>query len=105
MFLSPGRYQKRAMHPWSLAARLDFTEQKEELSLSASLYFLASDNSTTDYQPRLLRGSEFEKAVSTLFEQGSLPEAAREKLRRMAKPRRDGSGEYLRVDLGTVGKR
>jgi poly-gamma-glutamate capsule biosynthesis protein CapA/YwtB (metallophosphatase superfamily) len=104
VFLSPGRYGKRRMHPWSLAARLDFTEQENGLSLSASLYFLASDNSKTEYQPRLLRGSEFEKAVSTLFEEGSLPEAARAELRRMAKPHRDGSGDYLRVDLGTVGR-
>jgi poly-gamma-glutamate capsule biosynthesis protein CapA/YwtB (metallophosphatase superfamily) len=105
VFLSPGRYQKRRMHPWSLAARLDFTEQKDKLTLSASLYFLASDNSKTDYQPRLLRGNEFEKAVSTLFDQGSLPETARAELQRIAQRRRDGSGEYLEVDLGTLGGR
>ncbi|MBN1607610.1 MAG: CapA family protein [Polyangiaceae bacterium] len=105
VFLSPGRYKKRRMHPWSLAARLDFSEQGNELSVSASVYFLASDNSTTDYQPALLRGSAFEKAVDTLLEEGSLPEAARAELRRIAKPHRDGSVEYLRVDLGTVGGR
>lgn len=105
VFLSPGRYKKRGMQGSSLVARLDFIEQGDKLGLSASLYFIASNNLRTDYQPRLLRGSAFEKATRRLLDRGSLPEAARSELRRLVEPGRDAVGEFLRFDLGAVGRR
>jgi poly-gamma-glutamate capsule biosynthesis protein CapA/YwtB (metallophosphatase superfamily) len=102
VFLSPGRYSKRHAHPWSLAARLDFTEQGDQLALSVSLYFLASDNSRTQYQPRLLRDRDFDKAARVLFEGGSMDPVSRAELQRMTKPGSDAVGGFLRMDLGTL---
>ena len=64
VFLSPGRYQ--GTHPWSVVARLDFDERDGALSLAVVVYFLASDNAATGYQPRILGGDEFERAAQAL---------------------------------------
>jgi hypothetical protein len=103
VFLSPGRYAGRRMHPYSLAARLDFTPRAEGIALRIVLYFLASDNQKTHYQPHLLGGAQFERASRLLLlEGGTLPEKLREKLRQRVRRGQDAVGEYLELELGTL---
>jgi poly-gamma-glutamate capsule biosynthesis protein CapA/YwtB (metallophosphatase superfamily) len=86
VFLSPGRYQ--GTHPWSVVVRLDFSEHDGALALALVVYFLASDNAVTGYQPRILGGDEFERAAQ-LWLAGSV-----------AKKGRDAVGEHVRLELG-----
>ncbi len=101
-FLSPGRYTKRDMHPWSLVARLDFSEQDGEVALSARLYFLASDNRSTGYRPRLLRRQTFDRAARLLLQGGTLGPDSRQKLAARTEEGRDDIGQHLKIQLGRV---
>jgi poly-gamma-glutamate capsule biosynthesis protein CapA/YwtB (metallophosphatase superfamily) len=102
VFLSPGRYTTKEMHPWSLAARLDFSEQNGEVALAARLYFLASDNRATGFRPYLLRRQTFDRAARLLLKGGTLAPDSREKLAAKTKEGRDEIGQHLRIQLGKV---
>jgi poly-gamma-glutamate capsule biosynthesis protein CapA/YwtB (metallophosphatase superfamily) len=88
VFLSPGRYAAREMHSWSLAARLDFARA----TLSASLYFVTSDNRATRYQPRVLDGPDFDRARELLLARSPGLDAA-------ARVERDAVGPHLVIAL------
>ncbi len=102
VFLSPGRYQN--IHPWSLAARLDFTEQDRTVRLAVVMYFLASDNRATGYQPQVLGGEAFQRARRLLLEGGTLDARLRQELGQMVTTGQDAGGEFLRIDIGPVGE-
>jgi poly-gamma-glutamate capsule biosynthesis protein CapA/YwtB (metallophosphatase superfamily) len=101
VFLSPGRYADRGMHGYSLAARLDFSEQGAGLNVALALYFLASDNQLTQYRPYVLGGEEFERVERILLDGGTLAPEARSELKRRVSRQRDEVGEYLFIQLGT----
>jgi hypothetical protein len=98
LFLSPGRYQ--GTNPWSLAARLDFSEDGGVLRLTVVVYFLASDNTTTGYQPRLLAGEEFERAAHLWLASDALDASTRQTLAETAKKGQDALGDHVRFELG-----
>jgi poly-gamma-glutamate capsule biosynthesis protein CapA/YwtB (metallophosphatase superfamily) len=102
VFLSPGRYASRKKHPWSLAARLDFTQRDGAAFVEMALYFLASDNRQTHYQPRVLEGDEFDRAAALLLEQSPIDPEARSQLRDIARIDRDRAGAHVRLTLGRV---
>jgi cyanophycin synthetase len=102
VFLSPGRYTTKDVHPWSLATRLDFSEQDSGVGLAARIYFLASDNRATGYQPHLLRRQAFDRAARLLLKGGTLPPGSHEKLAAKTKEGRDEVGQHLRIELGRV---
>jgi poly-gamma-glutamate capsule biosynthesis protein CapA/YwtB (metallophosphatase superfamily) len=105
VFLSPGRYRERGLHPYSMAVRLDFTEQGTKLLLSTAFYFLDSDNLTTDYHPHVVGGADFERAERVLLTGGKLSRPLPGEFRRRIRRERDAVGEYLRLELGTVATR
>lgn len=102
VFLSRGRYARAGAPPYSIALRLDFEAQGAGIQASAVLYFLASNNETTGYQPRLLEGREFSRAADLLLGSGGLAPEARARIRRAVAFGRDRVGSHLRIDLGRV---
>jgi hypothetical protein len=87
VFLSAGQYQGK--DPWGAVARLDFTEQDGALSV----YFLASDNPATGYQPYILQGDEFVRAADLWL-------AGSGELASVGKKGHDAVGEHVRLELG-----
>jgi poly-gamma-glutamate capsule biosynthesis protein CapA/YwtB (metallophosphatase superfamily) len=102
VFLSPGRYASFGMHSWSLAARLDFTEQDGAAFLEIALYFLASNNRKTGYQPRVLEGTAFDRAATLLLEHSPIDPEARSQLRKSARIARDQAGRHIRLTVGRI---
>ena len=74
VFNSPGRYRKMKAAPFSLAARLDMVEQKEEITFTLKLYPILSDNLVTNYQPRFVTEKEFKRVHNLLIKHSPDPE-------------------------------
>lgn len=104
MFLSQGRYQKKHIHPWSTAARVEFIERGDALHVALKLYFIASDNLATRFRPHLLDGDEFTRACEVLLAGGSLEPTTRERLRAATRIQRDAVGRHLTIELGRAGR-
>ena len=104
VFLSPGRYVRKQVHPYSVALRLDFELQDAKPAVSATFYLLASNNEATQYRPYLLEGAEFSRAAELLLSGGTPPPRARARLKSKARFGRDRVGQHLRIELGPFGE-
>jgi len=95
MFMSPGRYQKKNVEPFSLAARLDVSENKEGFLASLRLYPLFSDNRQTMYQPRVVTEQEFEKVKALLLQHSP----GSEKLKNKMSTGNDEVGRFISLNV------
>lgn len=66
VFNAPGRYQKKDIHPYSLAAMLEINEQRSDLIMNLKLYPVLSDNHKTNYQPRFVTSKEMKTVYELL---------------------------------------
>jgi len=105
VFLTGGRYGRNHCHPYSLAACLDVVEQPDGLAGSMRLYFIASDNRATNYQPRLLEGAELEAATQLFLAGDTVNGPTRAALAEAAVLEPDEVAMGLTIDLGPIGKR
>ncbi|MFN8438477.1 MAG: CapA family protein [Cytophagales bacterium] len=60
VFNSPGRYQKKNIHHYSLAAKMDLSKYESHITYKIKLYPLVSNNELTHFQPRLVNASEMD---------------------------------------------
>lgn len=105
MFLSHGRYGKRNIHPFSMAARLEWSERADGVSGLLRLYFIASDNTKTGFQPHLLDGRAFTAAKDVLLGGGTLSEHARQALREAHRVHRDETGYHVAIPVDVTPSR
>jgi len=105
VFLTGGRYERKGCHPYSLAACLDLTAAPDGLAARLRLYFIASDNRVTHYQPRLLEGAELEAAVQLFLTGETVDRTTRAALAETAVLEPDPVGAGLTIDLGMLGAR
>ena len=98
VFNSPGRYQKESVHPFSLAARLEVSEQADVLALTLRLYPIFSDNLITNYQPYLVTAEQRNTVQRILLEHSPKPEYLQNEL----SVGEDEVGKFLALKVGTL---
>ena len=98
VFNSPGRYQKESVHPFSLAARLEVSEQADVLALTLRLYPIFSDNLITNYQPYLVTTEQRNTVQRILLEHSPKPEYLQNEL----SVGEDEVGKFLALKVGTL---
>lgn len=73
MFNSPGRSEKLAVDPFSLAAQLIVKKEDGHLAKTLKLYPIFTNNRADGYQTRVLNDEEFQKACNLLVEKSTDP--------------------------------
>ncbi len=100
VFNSPGRYGRKKVDPFSLAARLEAVKENGRVRLGLRLYPLFTDNRITRYQTRPASEEEAERVLEGILERSPDPGRLRGELR----AGKDEAGYYFGLDVGTVSK-
>ena len=95
IFNSKGRYQKYNVEPFSLLAQLLIQKKKTNLDKNIRLYPIISDNLITNYQPRFLTNTEFEKAYELLLKKSNNPA----QLKRYVRTGKDKFGRFMEIPI------
>ena len=98
VFNSPGRYQKRNVKAYSMAAMLNIQEVGGNIRSSLYLYPIFSDNLITNYQPHPVDGKHLDDIRNFLIPDSTITGRATE----VPESSKDGIGWHFKIDLGTV---
>ncbi len=98
VFNSPGRYQKRNVKAYSLAAMLNIREIAGRFRPSLHLYPIFSDNLITNYQPHLVAGRQLKEIRELLVPDG----ASARRATRLPGSSKDEIGWHFTIDLGPL---
>ena len=72
VFLSPGRYAKQKVLPYSCVAQLILEDHQLKIQKRIRLYPIFTNNRVSNYQPRPVNKLEFETFMATLFQKSML---------------------------------
>lgn len=95
VFNSPGRYQKKNVSAFSLAASLEVTEKGGLFNLTLRLYPIFSDNRITNYHPRLVTKEERNRVQHILLQHSPNPKNLQKEL----KVGQDEIGQFLSLNI------
>ena len=98
VFNSPGRYQKRNVKAYSMAAMLNIQEVGGNFRPSLYLYPIFSDNLITNYQPHPVAGKHLDEIRDFLIPDSTITGRATG----VPESSKDGIGWHFKIDLGTV---
>jgi poly-gamma-glutamate capsule biosynthesis protein CapA/YwtB (metallophosphatase superfamily) len=93
-FHSPGRYDRKSSHSYSLVARLELSDSKGEVQKTLRLYPVQSDNTLTGFRSRPVTAREFEEAENLVMGHTEGEEA-----KGRVRAGKDSLGFHLRVAL------
>lgn len=99
VFNSPGRYNKKDIHPYSLVASLDAAADGGNITFLLRLYPILSNNLVTKFQPRFLNRRQFSEVHSLLLDHSKPAAQLQERL----SPGEDNYGRYLVLDVTPTG--
>jgi hypothetical protein len=94
VFLSPGRYRKYEVHPYSMIGKMILRDAGTQIRKRLRLYPIVTDNTATGYRSRFVSGREFFEVSKLLSEFSATPET----FEASVQTGRDAHGRYLEID-------